>query len=150
MEPNDTIIRLFPNLHGDARFDVTSPETTDYNCIAWAAGDMTRWWWPLGRFSYWPPGVQRSESLSSFVDAYHSLGYEVCDDYIIDDGFEYIVIYVDAAGTPTHAARLTERSRWTSKLGEGWDISHGNPAGVEGGAYGIARQFMRRPRIDHW
>jgi hypothetical protein len=27
-------------------WSVTSPADTLTNCIAWAAGDTTQWWWP--------------------------------------------------------------------------------------------------------
>jgi len=33
----------FPRLTA-ARYRVTSPATTDYNCVAWAAGDTEHWW----------------------------------------------------------------------------------------------------------
>ena len=42
VEPIDAI---FPGLRNSA-YRVTSPAARDYNCIAWAAGDATRWWWP--------------------------------------------------------------------------------------------------------
>ena len=35
----------FPNLKADG-YQVTSPQSLEYNCIAWAAGDNTQWWWP--------------------------------------------------------------------------------------------------------
>lgn len=35
----------FPKLQ-TAAYHITSPATRDYNCIAWAAGDSRRWWWP--------------------------------------------------------------------------------------------------------
>jgi hypothetical protein len=34
-----------PNL-AIAGYKITSPDTTDYNCIAWAAGSTEEWWWP--------------------------------------------------------------------------------------------------------
>jgi hypothetical protein len=35
----------FPNLTKQ-NYHVTSDETGDYNCIAFAAGDESNWWWP--------------------------------------------------------------------------------------------------------
>jgi len=46
---------LFPGLRGSG-FVETSPEDIRYNCVAWAAEDKDRWWWP-DEDSYWPEGV---------------------------------------------------------------------------------------------
>jgi hypothetical protein len=53
----------FPRLLPES-YRVTSPPSNRYNCIAWAAGDLLNWWWPVSdsRF-YWPPGVTRTETL---------------------------------------------------------------------------------------
>jgi len=53
----------FPLL-ANTEFEITSNATTQYNCIAWAAGDDTAHWWPdsLDQ-SYWPTGVIRTETL---------------------------------------------------------------------------------------
>ena len=40
-----SIEAAFPALVGTGYF-VTSPATPEYNCIAWAAGETDRWWWP--------------------------------------------------------------------------------------------------------
>ena len=37
------IERDFPNLLTTG-YEITSPDTIDYNCIAWAAEDNERWW----------------------------------------------------------------------------------------------------------
>jgi hypothetical protein len=65
-----------PNLN-DNNCQVTSMASRRYNCIAWAARENTRWWWPdpLG-VGYWPSGVQRSETPEAFVAAYSTLGFE--------------------------------------------------------------------------
>ncbi|HEY7428267.1 MAG TPA: hypothetical protein VH682_28795 [Gemmataceae bacterium] len=39
---------LFPRLNGTA-YRITSPASDVYNCIAWAAGETNRWWWPVAR-----------------------------------------------------------------------------------------------------
>jgi len=41
MIASDDFPRLTPGNHR-----ITSPPTPDYNCIAWANGDTTRWWQP--------------------------------------------------------------------------------------------------------
>ncbi|HMD98104.1 MAG TPA: hypothetical protein VKM93_12350 [Terriglobia bacterium] len=35
----------FPNLNA-GNHEITSAASRLYNCIAWAAGDTQRWWWP--------------------------------------------------------------------------------------------------------
>lgn len=115
------------------RFAITSPEDPDYNCIAWAASDATRWWWPGGRGggSYWPPGLPSSCELDNFQKAFELAGYVVCADDRPERGHEKVAIYVNAAGTPTHAARQVPNG-WTSKLGRQEDIEHEKLSGVAG------------------
>lgn len=127
---------------------ITSPRDLKYNCIAWAAGDTRHWWWPVSRFSgpYWPIGISREESLSSFIAAFESLGYEVCSDPELETDSEKIAIYVDVNGTPTHAARQLASGVWTSKLGGEEDIEHATLSALEGGMYGTLKQFMKRSR----
>lgn len=104
---------------------VTSPATTEYNCIAWAAGETDRFWWPdLMGVAYWPEGVPRQESLEAFVQAYRTLGYEPCDSAAVEFGVEKIAVYVDDLREPKHAARQLPSGKWTSKLGRGEDIEH--------------------------
>ena len=133
----------FPNLRPGS-FQVTSPQTAAYNCIAWAAGDTQRWWWPLN-YSFWPRGAPRQLTVDAFVQAYATLGYTVCRNGSTESGFEKIAIYADASGTPTHAARQLPNGGWTSKLGPAEDISHQGTATVEGPTYGTVVRFMRRP-----
>ena len=53
---------------------ITSQETDDYNCIAWAAGDTDRWWWPTSPPYYWPQNIPLEESISAFIQAFSTLG----------------------------------------------------------------------------
>jgi len=105
----------------------TSEKTTQYNCIAWAAGDTNNWWWPKinpkGK-SYWPEGVPNEETLNAFIQAYRQLGYTECSDSLLENGYDKIAIYCDYAGKPTHAARQLPDGQWTSKLGPDIDVSH--------------------------
>src|SRR5437868_199526 len=92
----------FPNLT-PADFSVTSPYDVSYNCIAWAARDTTRWWWPSDLSlspDYWPDGVAREETVEAFVAAYGTMGYERCRDGRLEAGFERIALYVDSSNTP--------------------------------------------------
>lgn len=139
----------FPTLRSEP-YEVTSPQTPSYNCIAWAAGDSQRLWWPVQHpFAYWPPSVPRSEEIEAFVEAFESLGYEMCVAGKLEAGWEKVALFVGMDGKPTHAARQLPDGRWTSKLGQLEDITH-TIEGVEGRCYGRARKFLkRRVGIDH-
>ena len=127
-------------------FRTISPQTTSYNCIAWAAGISNRWWWPEDNpFCYWPPGVPVVASIGSFKEAYGTLGYETCQDGSLEAGFEKIVIYATQEGIPKHAARQLPNGKWTSKLGKNVDIEHEDPDVVSGPKYGQPVLFMKRP-----
>lgn len=104
---------------------IASPPSVLYNCIAWAADDTTRWWWPgPEEISYWPPNVSRIETLEAFVEAFATLGYKPCDNDLLEPEFEKIAIFVDSKGEPTHAARQLPNGKWTSKLGRLEDVEH--------------------------
>lgn len=114
--------REFPHL-SNTNHQLTSPRTEDYNCIAWAANDEERWWWPIGEIggveAYWPPGVRRSLAVDSFVEAFATLGYAVSDDGSLLSGTEKVALYVDHSNIPTHMARQLPNGQWSSKLGPG-------------------------------
>ena len=135
---------IFPSLVATG-YRVTSPQDDVYNCIAWAAGDNTDWWWPdATQIGYWPPGVPREATVDAFRDAFATLGYAVCADEAFEPGFEKVAIFA-LAGAPKHAARQLESGRWTSKLGEREDIEHTVDA-LTGMVYGSVVLIMKRPR----
>lgn len=134
----------FPRLE-EKDHELTSPPTNEYNCIAWAAGDVENWWWPdVMGVSYWPPSVPRQETRIAFILAYGTLGYMPCDDGILEPGFEKIVLYEDML-VPTHAALQLSDGTWTSKLGQFEDIKHVIPECLEGPCYGSVAQYLKRP-----
>jgi hypothetical protein len=98
---------IFPELR-TSPYRVTSPRTKDYNCIAWAAGDVSRWWWPDDDTDndaiHWPPGIELEETVSAFVAAFATLGYSACANEAHEVGLEKIALFADATGRPTHAA----------------------------------------------
>jgi len=132
----------FPNLVKTG-YKITSPQDPTYNCIAWAATETDRWWWPNPLY-YWPSGIPREESLEAFVQAYATMGFSVCKDGALESGFEKIAIYVDPNGTPTHAARQLPTGKWTSKLGKFEDIEHPETSGLHGSVYGSVAIFIKR------
>lgn len=142
---NERIEEAFPSLAGTP-YTITSPSTPIYNCIAWAARDETRPWWPdpmdLG---YWPSGVPREETLQAFVSAFASLGYQTCSDSTFEPGFEKLAIYASPSGQPTHMARQLGDGTWTSKLGDWEDIAHAALQHLAGQTYGDPVLYLRRP-----
>jgi hypothetical protein len=132
----------FPNL-APGNHRVTSDRATAYNCIAWAAGDDVRWWWPVeAEDVHWPGGVPRVEDLASFAAAFATLGYQPCESDGLEPGWEKVAIY--AVGRfPKHAARQLPDGWWTSKLGKSFDIAHTIEA-VAGPTYGEPALFLSR------
>ena len=55
---------VFPNLTNDVHV-VKSPYDRNYNCIAFAADDQSKWWWPLSPDDYWPPSVTNQVTMVS-------------------------------------------------------------------------------------
>lgn len=134
----------FPSL-ASSGYTITSPSTPEYTCIAWAAGDTERWWWPLtGSFAYWPSNVPVQETLAAFIKAFATLGFMPCDGSHMEQGYEKVALYIDQNGKPTHAARQLPNGRWTSKLGKIEDIEH-ELDGVTGSVYGSVAQILKRP-----
>jgi hypothetical protein len=132
--------RYFPGLANSA-YEVTSPPTDDYNCIAWAAGDDTRWWEPdpLDVY-YWLASSPREYTVDAYVRAYEDAGYRRVQQ--ASPGDERVAIFVKD-GIPQHAARELPSGRWTSKCGELEDITHEISA-LEGAFYGTAVIVLRR------
>lgn len=146
----DAINTEFPSLR-DA-FRVTSWPIEKYNCIAWAAEDQCYWWWPdPDGESFWPPEVDRLETVAAFVAAFETIGYSSCDSIDVEPGFDKVVIYC-IGDRPKHMARQLPSGEWTSKLGPWWDISHNSVDGVQDPPqrihYGIRRQALRRPSLE--
>lgn len=124
-------------------FNPISPPSRRYNCIAWAANETHRLWWPDPNV-YWPPGISLDGSLESFIQAFKSKGYEPCDSSDYEVGFQKIALYVGDNDRPTHAARQVPSGFWTSKLGQNLDIEHELSA-LEGGMYGRVSQILKCP-----
>ncbi len=138
----------FPRLYPYHRKGEISPATEAYNCIAWAAGDTTKWWEPDEFEQYfWPEGVAREYTLDTYVAAFRSVGFEVCQDGSLEKGTEKIVLYLQH-GEPTHAARGMPNGHWTSKLGSYEDIEHIDLDCLHGPLYGKAEIYMKRSALS--
>ncbi len=143
----EEIETLFPKLR-TAPYRITSPRSDVYNCIAWAAGDTTSWWWPDvdpdDEALHWPAGVPREVTLGACLAAFATLGYVQADSEVLEPDQEKVALFAHADGTPTHAARQLSDGRWTSKLGRGEDIEH-DLRDIEGTMYGTVVRVLKRP-----
>lgn len=130
-------------------FEIKSPWTAVYNCIAFAAGETHRKWWPIHLADaradrYWPDGAPRTEKLKSFVRAFEiEGGYKPCDSDALEIGVEKVAIYMKGP-KPTHMARQLPNGKWASKLGDKQDIHHDTLHEVEGKIYGQAVRILSR------
>ncbi len=132
---------VFPRLT-ESNHRVTSPADVKYNCVAWSAGEMGRWWQPG---VYWPIEVSRDEvGIGVLVDAFRALGYSEATSDQFDPAFEKVAIFGSGL-CYTHAARQLANGKWTSKLGKLEDIEHDCPDDVAGGIYGEVVEIMQRP-----
>ena len=132
----------FPRL--GSNFRKKSCPTDRYNCIAWAMSECHRPWWPgSAPEGYWPR-LQSDVTIENFVHAFETKGYQLCVGAHYELLFEKVALYADRNGTPTHAARLSWRGQWISKLGQNVDIKHDTLEGLEAGLYGSVVLMMRR------
>lgn len=137
----------FPNL-ASSDYEVTSTETTQYNCIAHAADDHERKWdcapFPIPGY-YWPRGAMRGDGLDALISAFETLGYTVCDSDKPEPGVDKVALYIDGHGEWAHAAKQRDDGHWSSKLGDWEDIRHASVTALEKSVYGTAVRFMERP-----
>ena len=153
MGEENYILACFPGLKDDPDFKITSPANPDYNCIAWAFHFDDRWMWPGGMgdksfdgFHFWPNGIEDTTDVSAFIKAFSEQGYEICDEFVFEEEYKKIALYVKPGTTEcTHASRQLRNGKWTSKLGRNHDIQHGTPYTIQGSVYGEVYCIMKRP-----
>lgn len=102
---------------------LTSPATTDYTCVSWAFNDKNRVWWPDGD-NYWPIEPPLIVTIDTFIETFTLDGYEQCDSYSLENGFQKIAIFGKTWDEPSHVARQLSNGTWASKLGPQADIEH--------------------------
>lgn len=143
----------FPGLAGRP-WAKTSEWQGEYNCIAYAAGDKKRIWWPFedvddghGDGCFWPEAVDRRPTLAAFVAAFRTLGYVQVSLSDLDPGVEKVALFA-LDGVPKHAAIQLESGRWSSKLGQAWDIEH-DLVDLQGPRYGQVAAILARSREQH-
>ncbi|NER00191.1 MAG: hypothetical protein F6K30_26415 [Cyanothece sp. SIO2G6] len=134
-------------------YEVTSPRTADYNCIAWAMEEDDRWWSPTSEDYYWPEGAPQEWTVAAVIQTLILLGFSPCNDVSIEPGFQKIALFATQDGEPSHVARQLPDGSWTSKLGDWEDIQH-ELTGIEGEEvtikgenmkmYGTVQQVLKR------
>jgi len=150
----------FPKLEKDILFDITSPQTDEYNCIAWAMGFNDRWvdCWPEVEGHWWPPIEVCDLKPESLVKAFEYVNFVKCKDCDSEDGFEKVALYMlDDGINPetgnhepiwTHASRVLSDKECHSKMGQSFDVHHSNGDIFEGSCYGHIYAFMKRKLSD--
>lgn len=140
-----SLLEHFPRLRRRL-YRGTSASSTKYNCLAWAVGETQRRWDPSrnrNERNYWPT-ESRSTQLTDVIVAFEKVGFVRIDAAIWKAGRQTIALYA-RDGDLTHAARLLEDGRWTSKLGEDIDIEHETLDALAGGLYGEPAVTLQRP-----
>lgn len=136
----------FPSLNAE-NCRPTSPADEGYNCIAWAADDTERWWWPDPQAqAYWPPSIPREETIEAFILAFELLGYAKTANAEFEPGKQKVAIFAANHERPTHAARQLPNGWWASKLGQQIDIEHELSA-IEGPTYGMVAAVLARSAL---
>lgn len=131
---------MFPNLYHSG-YQITSPVSLEYNCVAWALGITTDWW---SHDRTRPDSVPRSSSIHALTQVFERFGYVICDSPEREPGYDKVALYA-LDGVWQHAARQILGGQWTSKLGPLEDISHRSPEDLAGDIFGEVYCIMRRP-----
>jgi len=143
----EVLIGCFPRLKSDVNFEILSPETDEYNCIAWAMQLDDRWVDTVvipGH--WWPNGVAKSVSPEALVQAFEAVGFTIAEDGCIEEDFDKVVLYKDETTERwTHASRLITESIEHSKFGKLWDGSH-SVNSITGDVYGVPYCYMKRSK----
>lgn len=159
-ENRERLKEAFPKIEDPSGvFHITSPETSGYNCIAWAMGFDDRWvdYILNSNKKWWPKGVPLDWHPETLITAFEAVGFEKCDDGKPEDGFDKVVLYkvrpfldpltghmINEYGW-SHAAKIIEEGIYHSKIGPSFDIYHRGGDVFEGTDYGEIYQYMRRP-----
>ncbi|HEV2401460.1 MAG TPA: hypothetical protein VGS27_31280 [Candidatus Sulfotelmatobacter sp.] len=141
-----TLEHYFPGLKGQTGYKRTSDATSEYNCLAWALGINWARYDPEPNCPgyYWFPNVERVWSLRAIRKIFEYHGYELCDSYELEHGYEKVVFYLDQSGEPQHFARQLADGKWTSKLGDFIDIEHDDLNSIVCTDYGKPGTVLRR------
>lgn len=150
MNPKRGIEDRFPKLIREG-YSLTSTSTDAYNCVAWIARDIRRWWSPEDVDGYFWPWRDRDDTLPEYLRLFEHCGFHECTSGTLEHEYEKIAIF--AAGEDfDHVAFQREDGCWSSKLGELGDITHQTLSSLAGPGffeYAHVALFMRRVRQPH-
>ncbi|MFA5010549.1 MAG: hypothetical protein WC644_01225 [Ignavibacteria bacterium] len=133
----------FPNSFTD-EYDITSPKDIKYNCIAWAVNDINNWWEPSGNHEdYWPENTRFDYTLDCLIEAYRTLGYELCEDSKFEELYDKIAIFSIDGIQYSHASKQIDDKLWASKIGQEEDIVHSLFC-ICGGYYGDVFYYLKK------
>ncbi len=124
-----------------------SDEDFNYNCLAYAVGDLRNWWEPpkqAGR--YWSAGFPEDTTVRTVVSIMELFGFTVELDPLSIPETEAIAIYADG-NEWTHFAKFSDGC-WSSKLGEGHDVKKVDIGDLEGQLYGKVASVLARPKAS--
>lgn len=134
-------------LEHDSNFKLTSPDTYQYNCIAYAMGMKDRWIDSSDLPWHWWPPVSKGRNGSDLVEAFKYFGFVACGmDDSIEDDYDKVALYSNADGW-THAARVVGNGIYHSKFGASYDGTHSR-GDVLQAHYGDPFVIMKRRKTD--
>jgi len=143
--PKSDVEQDFPALTG-TEYDL-SDEDFNYNCLAYALGDLSNWWEPpKGLGQYWPPGYPNDVSVQTAESIIKDHGFTVDCDAASTPETDAIAIYAEG-NEWTHFAKFSSGS-WSCKLGEGHDVMGVTIEHLEGTLYGRVVKILSRPKMQ--
>jgi hypothetical protein len=97
--------------------------------MAWAVDDVRQWWeygaTLFGVPTFWPNGYPPGETVADVSNVLQGVfRYTPTIDRRARLGIERVAIYGHADLSFAHIARQLESGRWSSKLGELYDLEH--------------------------
>ncbi|TAE72750.1 MAG: hypothetical protein EAZ85_08915 [Bacteroidetes bacterium] len=96
------VIKEFPNSKKEP-FEITSPETPEYNCLAWAMHDTQRWW-DTEDDDFWID-TNKDNLLQTLIEMCQKLGFQICDNSQLKQNYEKIALFSVDNQYCTHVAR---------------------------------------------
>jgi len=125
-------------------YTIKSCKDPSYNCVAFALGDLTHYWYDVKvRGYYWPPGMPSADTVEGWTAVFAVHGYVETEDSGLEPDFEKVAIYVSAE-CPEHVARQIASGAWVSKMGKGYDIEHPTLEALESMRLGKLSKVMKR------
>jgi hypothetical protein len=87
--------------------------------------------------------------MATLIGILKGLGFQVCDDWSLEDGFEKIAVYA-TWGEWNHVARQLKDGQWTSKIGGLLDMTHAELDSLTDSDYGDVACFLKKPiGVEH-